>query len=199
MPACSRRRGRSCSIFSWCRQGTASCSKWPRLRPPSSCSGSASISLRAAGRDRRGAGLRGSRGLGRAGPASRRRHSPMPTRGCRRSGSASCFPLARVSAISAATHAGEDEYHAHRIALGVPEGGRDYAFGDAFPHEAMFDQLTASISTKAASSVRRSCRAWSIAARRGNASSAWRARRPLPPSGTEHHGRRRIRSARSAR
>jgi tRNA-modifying protein YgfZ len=35
----------------------------------------------------------------------------------------------------------EDEYHAHRIALGVPEGGRDYAFGDAFPHDAMFDQL----------------------------------------------------------
>ena len=37
--------------------------------------------------------------------------------------------------------AAEDEYHAHRIALGVPEGERDYAFGDAFPHEAMFDQL----------------------------------------------------------
>jgi folate-binding protein YgfZ len=35
----------------------------------------------------------------------------------------------------------EDEYHARRIALGVPEGGRDYAFGDAFPHEALFDQL----------------------------------------------------------
>jgi tRNA-modifying protein YgfZ len=35
----------------------------------------------------------------------------------------------------------EDAYHAHRIALGVPEGGRDYAFGDAFPHEAMFDRL----------------------------------------------------------
>jgi hypothetical protein len=35
----------------------------------------------------------------------------------------------------------EDEYHAHRISLGVPEAGRDYAFGDAFPHEAMFDQL----------------------------------------------------------
>ena len=28
-----------------------------------------------------------------------------------------------------------------RINLGVPEGGRDYAFGDAFPHEALFDQL----------------------------------------------------------
>ncbi len=39
------------------------------------------------------------------------------------------------------TQTGEDKYHAHRIALGVPEGGRDYAFGDAFPHEAMFDQL----------------------------------------------------------
>jgi tRNA-modifying protein YgfZ len=37
--------------------------------------------------------------------------------------------------------AAEDEYHVHRIALGVPEGGRDYAFGEAFPHEAMFDQL----------------------------------------------------------
>lgn len=35
----------------------------------------------------------------------------------------------------------QDDYHAHRIGLGVPEGGRDYAFGDAFPHEALFDQL----------------------------------------------------------
>lgn len=37
--------------------------------------------------------------------------------------------------------AGEAAYHAHRIALGVPEGGRDYDFGDAFPHEANFDVL----------------------------------------------------------
>lgn len=33
------------------------------------------------------------------------------------------------------------DYHAHRIGLGIPEGGKDYAFGDAFPHEALFDQL----------------------------------------------------------
>jgi tRNA-modifying protein YgfZ len=33
------------------------------------------------------------------------------------------------------------EYHAHRIALGVPEGGKDYAFGDTYPHEALFDEL----------------------------------------------------------
>jgi tRNA-modifying protein YgfZ len=37
--------------------------------------------------------------------------------------------------------ASEDDYHARRIGLGVPEGGRDYSYGDAFPHEAMFDQL----------------------------------------------------------
>jgi hypothetical protein len=34
-----------------------------------------------------------------------------------------------------------DAYHARRIALGVPEGGRDFLFGDAFPHEALMDQL----------------------------------------------------------
>jgi len=47
---------------------------------------------------------------------------------------------ADISALGCAL-ASEDEYHARRIALGVPEGGRDYIFGDAFPHEAMFDQL----------------------------------------------------------
>lgn len=35
----------------------------------------------------------------------------------------------------------EEAYHARRIALGIPEGGRDFAFGDAFPHEALMDQL----------------------------------------------------------
>lgn len=37
--------------------------------------------------------------------------------------------------------ASESDYHAMRIAQGVPEGGRDYAYGEAFPHEAMLDQL----------------------------------------------------------
>ncbi len=37
--------------------------------------------------------------------------------------------------------ASEEDYHAHRIALAVPEGGRDYAYSDAFPHEALMDQL----------------------------------------------------------
>jgi tRNA-modifying protein YgfZ len=34
---------------------------------------------------------------------------------------------------------GAYDYHAHRIAVGVPEGGEDYDFGDAYPHEADFD------------------------------------------------------------
>ena len=34
-----------------------------------------------------------------------------------------------------------EDYAAHRITLGVPEGGKDFAFGDAFPHEALLDQL----------------------------------------------------------
>jgi len=33
-------------------------------------------------------------------------------------------------------------YEAHRIALGVPRGGADFAYGDAFPHEADMDQLS---------------------------------------------------------
>jgi folate-binding protein YgfZ len=39
-------------------------------------------------------------------------------------------------------------YHAHRIALGVPEGGKDFAFGDNFPHEANFDALNGVSFTK---------------------------------------------------
>jgi folate-binding protein YgfZ len=32
-------------------------------------------------------------------------------------------------------------YEAHRIALGVPRGGLDFMYGDAFPHETDMDQL----------------------------------------------------------
>lgn len=46
---------------------------------------------------------------------------------------------ASVGAFSA--DASEEDYHAHRIALGVPEGGRDFPLSDAFPHEALMDQL----------------------------------------------------------
>jgi len=45
-----------------------------------------------------------------------------------------------VAALGCAA-AQEADYHAMRVRLGVPEGGRDYALGDTFPHEALFDQL----------------------------------------------------------
>ncbi len=35
---------------------------------------------------------------------------------------------------------GQEIYNAHRIKLGVPEGGIDYHYGKAFPHEALYDQ-----------------------------------------------------------
>jgi folate-binding protein YgfZ len=36
---------------------------------------------------------------------------------------------------------GVDDYEAHRIALGVPKGGVDFAFADIFPHDANLDLL----------------------------------------------------------
>ena len=38
---------------------------------------------------------------------------------------------------SASSH----DYHLHRIKLGIPEGGKDFAFEDIFPHDAMMDAL----------------------------------------------------------
>ncbi|HEX5997965.1 MAG TPA: folate-binding protein [Hyphomicrobiaceae bacterium] len=34
-----------------------------------------------------------------------------------------------------------EAYHAHRVALGVPEAGKDFPIGDTYPHEADLDQL----------------------------------------------------------
>ena len=45
------------------------------------------------------------------------------------------------AAVLGCEPATEEEYHAFRVRQGVPEGGRDYAFGEVFPHEALFDQL----------------------------------------------------------
>jgi tRNA-modifying protein YgfZ len=45
-----------------------------------------------------------------------------------------------VADLGAATVAA-DEYEAHRITLGIPRGGPDFKYGDAFPHESDMDQL----------------------------------------------------------
>lgn len=47
----------------------------------------------------------------------------------------------KAAQVIGATPADEAAYEAHRIALGVPRGGSDFAYGDAFPHEANMDKL----------------------------------------------------------
>jgi tRNA-modifying protein YgfZ len=48
---------------------------------------------------------------------------------------------AEAAADLGAALVGAEDYEAHRIALGVPSGGLDFVYGDAFPHEADMDQL----------------------------------------------------------
>ncbi len=48
---------------------------------------------------------------------------------------------ARAALAAAHDPVGAALYDAHRIALGIPKGGVDFAYGDAFPHEANLDLL----------------------------------------------------------
>jgi len=57
-------------------------------------------------------------------------------------------PAAELASPINGREATAEDYHAHRIALGVPEGGKDFAFGDTFPHEADLDQLNGVSFTK---------------------------------------------------
>jgi folate-binding protein YgfZ len=50
-------------------------------------------------------------------------------------------PPAEIATALGATLVDASAYESHRIALGVPSGGLDFAYGDAFPHEADMDQL----------------------------------------------------------
>jgi len=47
----------------------------------------------------------------------------------------------RASALIGAQWTTPAAYEAHRIACGVPRGGIDFAYGDAFPHETNMDHL----------------------------------------------------------
>jgi folate-binding protein YgfZ len=48
---------------------------------------------------------------------------------------------AKTAALVGAELVDASAYEAHRIKLGVPRGGADFAYGDAFPHEANMDKL----------------------------------------------------------
>ena len=78
-------------------------------------------------------------------PADQARPGLRRSARCRRSAGASSLPpdLAAEGRrpISAPTLVDADAYEAHRIALGVPRGGLDFMYGDAFPHEANMDRL----------------------------------------------------------
>lgn len=50
-------------------------------------------------------------------------------------------PVSSEMADTGCKLSSEDAYHGHRISLGVPEAGKDYALGETFPHEADYDQL----------------------------------------------------------
>lgn len=47
----------------------------------------------------------------------------------------------KLSALIGAELVDAADYEAHRIALGVPRGGLDFMYSDAFPHEANMDRL----------------------------------------------------------
>lgn len=57
------------------------------------------------------------------------------------------MPHAAVGQLAGADE-GQRAYERLRIALGVPEAGRDYPLGDTFPHEACFDRLAGVSFTK---------------------------------------------------
>jgi tRNA-modifying protein YgfZ len=50
-------------------------------------------------------------------------------------------PANHPTAVNDLVTAGEAAYDAHRIRLGIPEGGIDFAFGEVFPHDVDMDQL----------------------------------------------------------
>src|SRR6195952_2732691 len=47
----------------------------------------------------------------------------------------------KVAALIGAEMVDRTAYEAHRIAIGVPRGGTDFMYGDAFPHETNMDRL----------------------------------------------------------
>jgi tRNA-modifying protein YgfZ len=50
-------------------------------------------------------------------------------------------PADQPPVFSGFAPATEADYDAHRIPLGIPEGGIDFAFGDVFPHDTDMDQI----------------------------------------------------------
>ena len=56
--------------------------------------------------------------------------------------------MAQQAELAAYAGTGEADYDHHRLQLGVPEAGKDYASGEVFPHEANMDLLNGVSFTK---------------------------------------------------
>lgn len=54
---------------------------------------------------------------------------------------ARAYLAAGVALPDGVTPSGTDAWRANRILLGVPQGGLDFVYGEAYPHEACLDQL----------------------------------------------------------
>ena len=142
-PRCSRRRARSCSIFSSSAlpadAGAAFALDCDAPAPPISPSGFRLLQAAREGRDRRRKRrpwrprLLGRRAGERAGRHRLRRSAR------RRRWAIAKFCRAPRRSRSARPSVGD--YEALRISLGVPKGGVDFAYGDAFPHDANMDLL----------------------------------------------------------
>ena len=80
-------------------------------------------------------------GAGTNGPGLCYADPRLPALGCR------CMMSTHIGGKAAALELGATlvdaaDYEAHRITLGVPRGGSDFIYNDAFPHEADMDQLS---------------------------------------------------------
>ena len=75
---------------------------------------------------------------GATSPRASPRAFSTPTRAIRALGWRAILPRPVAAAVGT-EHAGE--YEGLRIAVGAPKGGLDFAYGDAFPHDANFDLL----------------------------------------------------------
>ena len=117
--------------------GSASTSCAPRSRSPTRAPRAPSSP---SGARRRGAGGRGR--LRRPARSAPRLEGDPAARGGRRLRDGAAAPTRRCASTSV-----------------VPKGGVDFAYGDAFPHDANFDLLNGVDFQRAATSGRRSCRA----------------------------------------
>ena len=107
-------------------------------QPATSPSGLASINCAPRSRSPTRAPIAPSSPSGAESPSTPPDGSSTPTRANPRLGLRAILPRADAAAIGS-EHV--DMYEGLRIGVGAPKGGVDFAYGDAFPHDANFDLL----------------------------------------------------------